>query len=52
VSQQTVGDKYYARSNRDQMGVVHLSTRDDEAADAGCRLEYMQEFNQAENDNL
>jgi hypothetical protein len=37
-------DEAYARWNRDQRGTVHLSTRDDEASDAGVPLSYTAQF--------
>lgn len=36
-------DELYSRWNRDQMGVVHLASRDDEAADVG-QLSYTKRF--------
>lgn len=37
-------DAQYAQWGMDQMGAVHLSTRDDEGSDVGCLPEYMARF--------
>lgn len=36
-------DELYSRWNRNQMGVVHMASRDDEASDVGC-LDYTRRF--------